>query len=790
MFGQVESVKNYSFLKDNIKTKSKLSYFFYYLIIGVLGFILGRAEVFSGYYPFSLIYWMGFALESPLVMIYITVVSGAGLAWNGDYLNLIYLLAGFSGVILSSFFKKGKDSIFFPVATGLCYLALSIVRGIIYQKPLYWFVITGIEALGIILVFLLLKGTRIHIFDKQGFVKASPVVLLITSLGFLVGIANIDFVPFFVLHTFIYLFVSGVAYISGFSYAVTVSVLYGLILSGLGLIPFVVMLRILIIGVITGLFKRKPKYMFIVGYFLTFLVYSGFSPGLYDLKEAGYGFGIALALYLVISESLWVQLLSGLKPSPSRVKKLKTDNELNKIFKQHLLELSRVFKELSVTFKEVLPDEEEEENLEDLAFILKNKVCQRCPRLKICWKKERADTYMKLSRLVEKARKAGKIEKPMFNNLFKDKCPFINKIIGGVKSSYEIYQVNKFWRERLDDKQRIVSEQLAGLSEIIQQFSQSSGIVLRDNPTLSHIYERAVNRGIDVYNLEVDTNIYSSRLNIVAEMEPCSDTRPCEEQLLPLISSEYQYNFRVINKKCGNKLKDIPCKLLYAPRGSYSLEYAVLQKASTGKISGDTYLFRPLRDGKDLIVLSDGMGVGKKAYQESKAAVNLLEKIIEAGFDRDLAIRTINSALYFRSQEESFTTLDIGFFDTFTGELIFNKIGAVSSFVKRGFEVLQIKASSLPVGILEKVEISTHSVNLKENDFVIMVTDGVLDSSPDIQDKEGWFMRILQNCSFDNPRELASYLMEVVTGAQGGVDDDLTIIVFKVNKFLEKKQEI
>ena len=101
-----------------------------------------------------------------------------------------------------------------------------------------------------------------------------------------------------------------------------------------------------------------------------------------------------------------------------------------------------------------------------------------------------------------------------------------------------------------------------------------------------------------------------------------------------------------------------------------------------------------------MVVLSDGMGVGEKAASESQAAINLLESIIDAGFVPDLAIRTVNSALYLRNREESFTTLDICLFDTFSGKAVFSKIGAVDTYIKRGWELIRIESASLPAGIL------------------------------------------------------------------------------------------
>jgi stage II sporulation protein E len=195
-----------------------------------------------------------------------------------------------------------------------------------------------------------------------------------------------------------------------------------------------------------------------------------------------------------------------------------------------------------------------------------------------------------------------------------------------------------------------------------------------------------------------------------------------------------------------------------------------------------------LGNGKDMIVLSDGMGVGVNAARESNAAVNLLERIIKAGFDQELAIEIINSALFLRNNDENFTTLDIMFFDTFSGKVIFNKIGSASSFIKRDWKVEQIKPDSLPIGILEHVEITENTKELEKDDFVIMFSDGVFDAIETDLDKEEWFKRLLQNSSFDLPGQLADYILDTVR-KKGNINDDITIIVFKVKENNKKSRK-
>jgi stage II sporulation protein E len=104
----------------------------------------------------------------------------------------------------------------------------------------------------------------------------------------------------------------------------------------------------------------------------------------------------------------------------------------------------------------------------------------------------------------------------------------------------------------------------------------------------------------------------------------------------------------------------------------------------------------------------------------------------------------------------------------------------MSSFIKRDWEVKEIKSSSLPAGILEKIQVSSESIQLEPDDFVIMITDGILDSKPEVENKEEWFIQLLKNSSFDKAQAFSEYIMEKITEDKSSFNDDMTLIVFKV----------
>ena len=108
-------------------------------------------------------------------------------------------------------------------------------------------------------------------------------------------------------------------------------------------------------------------------------------------------------------------------------------------------------------------------------------------------------------------------------------------------------------------------------------------------------------------------------------------------------------------------------KPLQAKRRRYDLQTGMSNYAKEGRVSGDSCLCTPIGEGEFLIALSDGMGQGMRAAEESNLTVNTLSQLIKAGFEAELALRMVNSILLLKSDDEIFSTVDMGFINLYTG---------------------------------------------------------------------------------------------------------------------------
>src|SRR5699024_7355163 len=117
----------------------------------------------------------------------------------------------------------------------------------------------------------------------------------------------------------------------------------------------------------------------------------------------------------------------------------------------------------------------------------------------------------------------------------------------------------------------------------------------------------------------------------------------------------------------------------------FVVETAVSSAAKGGGvISGDSYTTIELGAGKYALAISDGMGNGSRAREESRETLRLLQQILQTGIPEQVAIKSINSILSLRTTDEMFATLDLAIINLHNAFVRFLKIGSSPSFIKRG----------------------------------------------------------------------------------------------------------
>ena len=195
----------------------------------------------------------------------------------------------------------------------------------------------------------------------------------------------------------------------------------------------------------------------------------------------------------------------------------------------------------------------------------------------------------------------------------------------------------------------------------------------------------------------------------------------------------------------------------------YKFDYFIKQR-SLDLRCGDNYMCFSTENKKYFLV-SDGMGHGEKAYEDSKFALFLLRKLIELGMDASEAIKSCNALVY--SKDDSYNTLDLLEYDSFNKTLILYKNGSGSSYIQYKNNVDKLTSENLPLGIVDDIGVSKIEIN-RNVDKIILTSDGI--------------SRNLSSTIIENSTSSLKELVEIVFAEEKDIEDDQTIIAINVIK--------
>lgn len=260
----------------------------------------------------------------------------------------------------------------------------------------------------------------------------------------------------------------------------------------------------------------------------------------------------------------------------------------------------------------------------------------------------------------------------------------------------------------------------------------------------------------------------------VAAMEVHSpgEARRLQEELTQLLSNVLEVTMEVTGME-----RD---RLYFQERPAYRVEVGVSGRGADWRqgITGDAAYTGDLPGGCFIAVLSDGMGQGRRAGEESAATVNLLRLCMEAGYTRDQALCAVNGMMLLETGGERFATADLMTIDLWSGQANLDKLGAAGSWLLRGTTLAEVTGDALPVGVLETVESRSSLLRLRDGDRVALVTDGVEDAYASRDELEQAIRAALEET---DPNAAAERLVEEASCTLSGARrDDMTAVVLQM----------
>lgn len=337
--------------------------------------------------------------------------------------------------------------------------------------------------------------------------------------------------------------------------------------------------------------------------------------------------------------------------------------------------------------------------------------------------------------------------------------------------------ISRAWQMRMRENRMVIARQLSAMVELMRSWSSGEHLLDdRSRLVMARILLEARERGFlveDLHVLEDAEGRRYVRADIAARWESGIPSRNFTKAL----ERAMHCSIRLEREVPTVILRDWVSITAYEDTAYYTLPGIAMHKKDDSVITGDNFTMFDLDSGVHYVGLSDGMGSGLSASRESELVIDLLERLVRAGFEEETAISLMNSAMVLQGENQSFSTLDLAALDLYSGELELYKVGAAASFIKHGEHVTTITASSLPAGADPTMQTEPNRQSLEHGDFLVMVSDGVLECFQ-TEDAQAFFSELIGMIRTDNAGVLARTLLERAMQIAGGkVRDDMTILV-------------
>ena len=433
--------------------------------------------------------------------------------------------------------------------------------------------------------------------------------------------------------------------------------------------------------------------------------------------------------------------------------------------------LSQIFSQME-RFKNNFEPEEMGKMQQEIA----GKICMSCSQCAICWQEESSPMYELFYRMFHSIEKRGSAEEEVHQEL-SGYCPYSDSIIEEAVGVFEKAKLNLSWYNRLLENRGVIAEQLDAMAYIMEDCAREyKDISGKEGRLLGAVKYRVKERGIvakEMHLYERHNGKMSLQMRAVSKWGSCVPVK----ELAKAVSQGLRRDMvpgRYVRTMVG---KDEAFLTFEEDTLFHTLQGVARLTKDNAQVSGDSFSFLELEGGECVMALSDGMGSGIRACKESEMVIELIEKFLEAGFKKETAIRMMNSAMVIQGEEGIFSTVDMAAMDLYTGMCEFYKIGAAATFIKRGGAVECISSGSLPAGMFHQLEIDRASRQLQDGDFVVQVTDGVLDDLH-VPSPEETMEEILETIETNNPGQMAKQILErILLFTAGKVPDDMTVLV-------------
>jgi len=380
--------------------------------------------------------------------------------------------------------------------------------------------------------------------------------------------------------------------------------------------------------------------------------------------------------------------------------------------------------------------------------------CNMCNKQSECYKENKTDIVYEIKHLIE--------QKEVSQN-FKRNCSSIQSMMQTAE------HLSKQMIKEKDASNIILLAVLNEIKIVLNKYQDEiENKKLISGKIVEKFHNKLYNSTIDIIDIKYKKMFKDDFcIEVIIRKNDIS----IKEDVCLLIKNSFKLNCRIECKEQNNELIFIvlPEEKIHIKYGYGSLS------SSQTELCGDNHLIKSYQNGHFLAAISDGMGKGFLAFEDSRRVLEALDSLCYCSTSVETNIEILNLLYILQGYTERYSTLDA--IDINRSSMVANvfKLGASNTYIFHDdLTYTKIENSSLPLGIEE--EIIHTEIKLKDNDMILFSSDGIFENVVD-EDK---LINLIKNIKSEKPQKIAYAILEHTLSTKTKVKDDMSIIILKI----------
>jgi phosphoserine phosphatase RsbU/P len=203
------------------------------------------------------------------------------------------------------------------------------------------------------------------------------------------------------------------------------------------------------------------------------------------------------------------------------------------------------------------------------------------------------------------------------------------------------------------------------------------------------------------------------------------------------------------------------------------------------EIGGDYYDIIPLDEDKYAFCFGDVSGKGIPAGLLMSNIQATMRSLLLSEKSPEICVRKANKLIHATTTIDKYITFFLGILDVKGNSFVYCNAGHDLPLHLTNFELQELEKGGIPLGFLDDFEFTQSRFFFKENDILVIYTDGVTEAMNKDEEEFGLepLKKIILNNKDNNTQDIQKAVLEQIKNHSKGFEqmDDITLIVLKRN---------